>query len=182
MLKLCRRNVKIGRTKYWNVELEMLNGDQVASSPARAAARASRGSWGGAAQAAMHWSRQRRIGACSDGGPRWELGTGRAAAGRGVDRDGQPRGRRRAALGDGAAAAATGSRGGGGGVYEGQPQGRRAAEGVGAVGAAAEAAEATTGSHGGGGGRTVVEATGARGWRRVTTTRDQTDRINLHKS
>ena len=28
----------------------------------------------------------------------------------------------------------------------------------------------------------VVEATGARGWRRVTTTRDRTDRINLHES
>ena len=56
MLKLCKRNVEIGRTKCWNVELEMLNSDQVASSPARrrrgraaaeqAAARSSRGSWG----------------------------------------------------------------------------------------------------------------------------------------
>ena len=35
MLKLCRRNVEIGRTKCWNAELEMLNSDQVASSPAR---------------------------------------------------------------------------------------------------------------------------------------------------
>ena len=80
MLKLYKRNVETERTKCWNVELEMLNGDQVASSPAsggagggmgvrraeQAAVRASRGSGahgpGSSAreQAAARTSRQRR--------------------------------------------------------------------------------------------------------------------------